>query len=165
MTGKKRGGQPGHKGTTLKQFAQPTQTVTHALPAQCDRCQQPLAQEDASIAERRQVIEVPKMTYDVIEHHTLSLVCQCGQQHASVFPVGVNEAVQCGPNLRALGVHLTQGQLLPFERSQQTTLVTYRIGYVVLLTLLNGIVIPQKIPSYHFTNIVDVIPDHAEERA
>lgn len=117
VTGKKPGGQPGHKGTTLKQVSQPTQIITHSLPKQCDRCQQPLVQEDARIAERRQVIEVPKTTYDVIEYRTLSLLCQCGQQHASVFPMGVNEAVQYGPNLRALGVHLTQGQLLPFARA------------------------------------------------
>lgn len=119
VTGKQRGGQPGHKGTTLKQVSQPTQIITHMLPAQCARCQQPLAQEDARIAARRQVIEVPKTTYDVIEHRTLSLLCQCGQQHASAFPTGVNEAVQYGPNLRALGVHLTQAQLLPFARASE----------------------------------------------
>lgn len=116
-TGKKPGGQLGHKGTTLKQVSQPTQIITHSLPTQCERCQQSLVQEDARIAERRQVIEVPKTTYDVIEHRTLSLVCQCGQDHASVFPMGVSEAVQYGPNLRALGVHLTQGQLLPYARA------------------------------------------------
>lgn len=117
VSGKKPGGQPGHKGTTLKQVLQPTQIVTHTLPTQCERCQQPLVHEDASIVERRQVFEVPKMTYEVIEHRALSLVCQCGQSHASVFPSGVNEAVQYGPNLRALGVHLTQGQLLPYARA------------------------------------------------
>ena len=119
VTGKKRGGQPGHKGTTLRQALQPTQTVTHALPMQCDRCQQLLVHEDARIAERRQVFEVPKTSHEVIEHHTLSLVCPCGQSHASIFPMGVNEAVQYGPNLRALGVHLTQGQLLPFARASE----------------------------------------------
>lgn len=36
---------------------------------------------------------------------------------ASVFPMGVNEVVQYGPNLRTLGEHLTQGQLLPFARA------------------------------------------------
>lgn len=38
VTGKQRGGQPGHKGTTLKQVSQTTQIITHTLPAQCARC-------------------------------------------------------------------------------------------------------------------------------
>src|SRR5437870_1704335 len=118
-SGKKTGGQIGHKGTTLKQVAYPTQTVCHPLPAQCDRCNNPLPQDEARVLEHRQVFDVPATACDVIEHRTLELVCQCGQSHVSTFPVGVTEAVQYGPNLRALGVHLTQGQLLPFARAAQ----------------------------------------------
>lgn len=76
VMGKKRGGQSGHKGTTLKQVSEPTQIITHALPAQCDCCQRLFFQEDVSTLERRQVIEVPKTIYDVIEHRTLSVLCQ-----------------------------------------------------------------------------------------
>jgi transposase len=118
-SGKKAGGQIGHKGTTLKQVEQPTRTVYHPLPAQCDRCHNPLPHDEARVSERRQVFDVPATACDVIEHRTLELVCQCGQSHVSTFPAGVTEAVQYGPNLRALGVHLTQGQLLPFARAAQ----------------------------------------------
>ena len=69
--------------------------------------------------ERRQVIEIPAPRHGVIEHRTLAVVCQCGQAHASVFPAGVTEAVQYGPNVRALDVHLTQGQMLPFARAAE----------------------------------------------
>ena len=50
---------------------------------------------------------------------TLRLQCGCGKLHESRFPAGVSEAVQHGPNIRALAVHLTQGQLLPLARSAQ----------------------------------------------
>ncbi len=126
-SGKKPGGQIGHKGTTLKQLAQPTQIVCHPLPPQCDRCHHLLPLNEACVAERRQVVDVPAASYDVIEHRTFSLVCQCGRSHSSAFPVGVTEAVQYGSNLRALGVHLTQGQLLPFARAAQLIFDLYGI--------------------------------------
>lgn len=118
-SGKKTGGQVGHKGTTLKQVAQATRTVFHPLPAQCDRCHNPLPLIDAVVSERRQVFDVPAPAFDVIEHCTLELVCQCGQPHVSTFPAEVTESVQYGPNVRALGVHLTQGQMLPFARAAE----------------------------------------------
>lgn len=118
-SGKKPGGQTGHKGTTLRLAEQPTHTVYHPLPAQCDRCHHPLRQDEARVSERRQVFDVPATACDVIEHRTLELVCQCGQSHVSTFPADVTHTVQYGPNLRALGVHLTQGQLLPFVRTSQ----------------------------------------------
>lgn len=127
-SGKQAGGQIGHKGTTLKQVAQATQTVCHPLPTQCDRCHNPLPLNDAIVSERRQVFDVPTTAFDVIEHRTLALVCQCGQSHVSAFPAGVTEAVQYGPNVRALGVHLTQGQMLPFARAAELIRDIYGIS-------------------------------------
>ena len=49
-SGKKSGGQPGHKGTTLKRVAGPMQIICHALPAHCDHCVDALAPEDARVA-------------------------------------------------------------------------------------------------------------------
>ena len=62
---------------------------------------------------------MPAPGFDVIEHCTLSLVCACGQTHESAFPAEVNQPVQYGPNVRSLGVHLTQGQMLPFARAAE----------------------------------------------
>ncbi|WP_229458913.1 IS66 family transposase, partial [Massilia glaciei] len=116
---KKAGAQDGHKGTTLKRVAEPTKTISHPLPSQCNRCHQPLALGEARVAERRQVIDVPARSFDVIEHRTLEVACSCGQVHVSAFPAGVSEVVQYGPNVKALGVHLTQGQMLPFARAAE----------------------------------------------
>lgn len=118
-SGKAPGGQIGHKGTTLKQVAQPSQTVDHPLPGQCDHCRQRLPLSEARVAERRQVFDVPVTAFDVVEHRTFEVACSCGQVHVSAFPSEVSEAVQYGPNLRALGVHLTQGQMLPYARAAE----------------------------------------------
>ncbi|WP_089163101.1 DUF6444 domain-containing protein [Caballeronia sordidicola] len=103
-SGKKAGGQVGHKGTTLMQVKRATQIVSHPLPAQCARCHNPLPQEQARVAQRRQVFDVPAPACDVIEHRTLELVCRCGQSHTSIFPASVTEPAQYGPNLSPFGV-------------------------------------------------------------
>jgi transposase len=118
-SGRTVGGQPGHKGSTLKRVAEPTGTQDHPLPRQCVRCHAALPLELARVLERRQVFDVPTTRFDVIEHRTLAVACSCGQQHESVFPAELSETVQYGPNVRALGVHLTQGQMLPYARAAE----------------------------------------------
>jgi hypothetical protein len=59
------------------------------------------------------------MTFDVALHRTLEVICTCGQVHVSNFPVGLNESVQYGQNVRALAVHLTQRQMLPYARAAE----------------------------------------------
>jgi len=111
-SGNKPGAQPGHKGDTLKRLAQPSRIDTHQLPEQCENCGFPLDQETAEIAERRQVIDTPVVAVDAVEHRVLALRCVCGQRHRSAFPASVTRAVQYAPNVRVLGVRLTQGHLL-----------------------------------------------------
>ncbi len=116
---KKVGGQKGHKGTTLSQAQHVDETVNHPLPTHCLRCQQPLPDDGAQVLEKRQVFDIPITSCRVTEHRVLECICQSGQSHTSQFPVNVTQTAQYGPNLRALGVQLTQGQLLPFARAAQ----------------------------------------------
>ncbi len=64
----KAGGQPGHTGTTLTQAEQPSRTVVHPLPTQCERCQRLLPEDGARMTTRRQVIDIPTMPCVVVEH-------------------------------------------------------------------------------------------------
>ena len=117
-SGKPPGGQTGRKGTTLKQAAA-TEVVVHPLPSLCEHCAAALPLEQARVWRSRQVIDIPLANYDVVEHQALAVTCQCGRLHTSAFPAGVDEAVQYGANVRALGTHLTQGQMLPFARAAE----------------------------------------------
>lgn len=85
-SGKAVGGQPGHKGRTLKRVAEPTSTKDHPPPSHCDRCHGALAVEQAQVLERRQIFDVPAMNFEVVEHRVYTVVCACGQRHDSVFP-------------------------------------------------------------------------------
>lgn len=127
-SGHKPGARPGHKGNTLKRVAEPTQTIDHPLPPQCLRCHDVLPVAQAEVAERRQIVDIPMTAFDVTEHRTLALTCHCGQAHVSSFPSGVTETVQYGPNVRAFGVHLTQGQMLPYARAAELIADVYGLA-------------------------------------
>ena len=116
-SGKKPGGQAGHVGRTLEQTDTPDLVIRHALPERCDACQATLSNSDAQVHRRGQVFDIPAARFEVVEHQTLRLRCPCGKLHESEFSPEVCEVAQYGPNVRALAVHLTQGQLLPFARA------------------------------------------------
>ena len=116
-SGKKPGGQAGHAGKTLEQTDTPDTVVQHALPERCDACEATLSNREAQVHRRGQVFDIPAMRFEVVEFQTLRLRCPCGKLHESEFSPEVCEVAQYGPNVRALAVHLTQGQLLPFARA------------------------------------------------
>ena len=119
-SGRKPGGQAGHPGSTLKRVANPDVIVQHPLPEQCERCGADLVTQAAVVIEdRRQVFDLLKPVLQVTEHRGLEVVCQCGQQHRSVFPGDVPAPVQYGPVIKSTLVYLTQQQLLPIERTAQ----------------------------------------------
>lgn len=115
-SGKAPGGQAGHKGAGLKRVSVPDQVIEHRLPERCV-CGSRLAA--VPCAERRQVFDIPLAHFEAIEHRAWQARCRCGREHTSAFPDGVRQLVQYGPNVKALAVHLTQGQLLPLYRTAQ----------------------------------------------
>jgi transposase len=119
-SGKKAGGQLGHRGETLHLVATPDAVVEHR-PAVCAHCQTPLdAQAPVVLRERRQVQELPPVRLVVTEHQALHVCCPaCQQVSVGTFPAQAPSRAQYGPHLRALAVYLAQEQLVPLGRVQQ----------------------------------------------
>ena len=118
-SGKKRGGQPGHEGQSLKMVSEPEQVVVHR-PAHCGQCGHNLEGVVAVHAERRQVFDLPPMQMVVREHRVEAVVCpRCQMRNRAAFPAAVSKVVQYGPQVKALGVYLHQHHLLPFARLTQ----------------------------------------------
>jgi transposase len=118
-SGKKAGGQLGHRGETLRLVAVPDAVVEHR-PARCAQCQRPLVDGVVVLRERRQVHELPPVRLLVREHQALHVCCaHC--QHVSVgaFPAEAPSRAQYGPQVRALAVYLVEEQLVPLGRVQQ----------------------------------------------
>ena len=111
------GGQPGHRGSTLKRTAHPDHVVNHPLPDVCDVCGRMLVGEGTT--ETRQVVDLPPVAMEVTEHRIHQLRCACGKLHRSEFPAGVTAPVQYGPGVKALAIYLTQHHMLPVARAAQ----------------------------------------------
>ena len=115
-SGKKPGGQEGHRGATLKVSETPDEVMVHAVEC-CEHCQQDLTQVAAVAIERRQVIELPAPHVLVREHQAESKHCpHCHRRTTAPFPVGVRAPVQYGASIGARAVYLSQQQLLPYAR-------------------------------------------------
>jgi transposase len=117
-TGRKPGGQVGHRGHQVRLVATPDEVVVHR-PATCGICQQALPEEAASWIERRQVHELPLVRVHVTEHQIDHARCpSCGMTTAAEAPAGVLAPRQYGPRLRAVATYLVQQQFVPYARTR-----------------------------------------------
>lgn len=118
-SGKKPGGQLGHRGETLRLQAEPDVVVEHR-PTHCAQCQAPLEEASVVVRERRQVHELPAVRLVVTEHQALHVRCPaCQQVSVGRFPAQVPSRAQYGPRVRALAVYLVEEQWIPLGRVQQ----------------------------------------------
>jgi transposase len=96
----------------------PDHVVVHAPPTVCDDCAAPLP--EPTVAEKRQVFDLPVIRYEVTEHRLLQTLCRCGKLHRGAFPDTVAAAVQYGPRVRAAAVYLINQQMMPLQRTTET---------------------------------------------
>ena len=109
------GGQPGHKGHTLKQVENPDHTIMHPLKGKC-KCGRNLAKGKLFGYEKRQVIDIPPIKMEVTEYQAETRECDCGMCHTAQFPDGVEAPVQYGERIRAIMLYFSSYQLVPQKR-------------------------------------------------
>jgi transposase len=118
--GKKPGGQKGHLGKTLFPVEIADHIADH-LPHHCAHCHTQLPNTQLpDYYLRRQVFEMPSPHVVVTEHRTYKVICPCCHQETSgLFPEGVDNPVQYGPNLLGFATYLHAVHLLPYARCAQ----------------------------------------------
>jgi transposase len=119
-SGRKPGGQVGHKGATLEMVDNPDRVEDHR-PASCAHCGEELGEGAAQAGfERRQVFDIPPVQVEVTEHRLHSARCAaCGKTTKAEPPSGARAQVQYGPNLLAFAVYLSCYQHIPFKRAAE----------------------------------------------
>ena len=123
-----RGGQPGHKGETLKQVAHPDKTEVHAL-THCPDCGLSLAEQGVLELEKRQVFDIPPPRIEVTEHQVEIKFCACCKKNMKgSFPVGVSAPTQYGTVIRSWSVYYQNQHFIPEARLQQLFLDMYGVS-------------------------------------
>jgi transposase len=117
-SGRKPGGQEGHKGTTLMQVALPDREIRHE-PGACRACGAGLAGQPVTGVERRQVFDLPPVRVEVTEHQLIERECGCGQRTRAAAPKGADAPACYGPRIGAIIIYLYLGQFLSEQRTAQ----------------------------------------------
>src|SRR5229473_1259240 len=118
-SGKKPGGQPGHRGHHLEQVETPDEVLIHRVE-RCEHCQQDVREQPAELPERRQVIDLPVKRLWVTEHRVEEKQCPvCSHLTRARFPATVSAPAQYGTSIQSLATYLVEGQSVPYARASQ----------------------------------------------
>jgi len=117
-TGRKSGGQKGHKGHNLKMTTTPDEVILHKVEF-CSQCKKDLTAQESIDKRTRQVYDIPPLRMMVTEHQVESKQCSCGCTTTSLFPNDVTHYVQYGANIKTFLTYLQDYQLLPYKRTAQ----------------------------------------------
>jgi len=112
-TGRKKGGQKGHVGVTLKKVDDPDIIE----PIKVERRTLPSGKYHELDYEARQVFDID-ISRVVTEYRAQVLEDDSGNRYVAPFPEGVTKAVQYGTGIKAHAVYLSQFQLIPYNRVQ-----------------------------------------------
>lgn len=125
---KKRGGQKGHKGKTLKMVEQPDHIV-ELCPSKC-LCGTSLLSTEKTCKNVRQVFDLPEPRLEVTEYQQQSCTCPgCGKTNVGQFPAGIAPNAQYGSGVRALVTLLNISYKIPFKKIK--TLFSDLYGYAL----------------------------------
>lgn len=133
--GRKRGGQPGHKGHRRELLPPEAVTATEEhFPEKCAACERDLPRQPCGNPILHQVVEVPPMKPDVTEHRQHAVKCECGHVTRAKLPDGVPLGM-CGPRLVAL-IGLLTG-VYHVSRRSATNLLSDLLGVRIALGTLS----------------------------
>ncbi len=118
-SGKKQGGQEGHKGKGLSITQSPDETVNH-VPAKCIGCFNAGKCISCGVAEKRYEVDIIVNT-KVIQHCSLSFQCMKENNKiiSGTFPDNIASTMQYGNNLEALAISLNTIGMVSIKRTHE----------------------------------------------
>lgn len=117
-TNRKIGGQQGHEGTTLECRSVVDEIVKHS-PTACGGCGVDIANHKEELVGKRQLLDLPIIALQCIEHQVYKKQCACGHTTVGNFPKHVASPVQYGPRVESLIGYLHGRQYIPYARTKE----------------------------------------------
>ena len=146
-SGKKPGGQPGHKGTTLVPVLLPDEIILH--PVTNCICGQDLSLQMAEKIESNQIFDLPPIKIKVTEHRREVKTCRCCHTKITApLPAGANgSVVQYGANIRALSMFLMHRHLIPSRRVREIVceIVGHKLSIGTLMCIDHDLICPEQL--------------------
>lgn len=117
-SGKKPGGQPGHKGTHLQMSDHPDHIEEYRIDT-CEYCNMQMEGKE-DLLSRRQVIDIPPIKPIITEHRVYQSTCTCcGKLNKGEFPSDVKGHVSYGTGIDHLIVYLNVRQYISYSRIKE----------------------------------------------
>ena len=159
-TGRKPGGQAGHKGKTLCRTAIPDRVEEH-VPSSCRGCGASLsAATGVGDPVARQVFDLPEpRPLEVTEHRGHARRCgRCGVVTRAAFPVGVSAPAQYGRRLAGVAVWLRHAHFLPERRLSEVLAVLFgaRVSPATLAAMSRRAAERLRVASGHIQELAAV---------
>jgi len=117
-SGRKPGGQAGHKGSTLEMVADPD-VIDKRIPDYCNGCGSTLSSAKKVFVGRRQLIDLPPIVPVVTEQQLFECTCSCGHTTQGQYSGNANAAVGYGENIESVVAYLHARQYLPVARMSE----------------------------------------------
>jgi transposase len=118
-SGKRSGGQKGHKGQTLKSNSNPD-IIKNLELCNCPNCNNDLTNEPVISEEKRQEIDLPEIKTKTTEYRAETKKCKkCGLIVIASFPDHITSRIQYGLHLRAFQIYFRNQNFIPTERAQE----------------------------------------------
>jgi transposase len=115
-SGKKSGGQPGHRGYTHLLSDNPDEIIDHH-PSVCTHCGKDLQGVNSTSFTGRQLVDIPPISPIYIEHRSHVKNCpSCGCKNCGAFPEHICAPLQYGSQVEAMVGYLSVFQTIPYKR-------------------------------------------------
>lgn len=125
-SGRPQGKQAGSSSASLPMTATPDRVLRHE-PTTCRGCGSSLRCVPGTITATRQVIDLPPIQVETVEHQRIEKLCRCDTVTTGLFPGDVKCAVSYGPRLHAVGAYLLNVHYLPVARTAAVFKDLFRI--------------------------------------
>jgi len=115
-SGKKPGGQRGHKGSNRERNREPD-AIVQVQASQCQRCGASLEGVEGRVGQVAQEVDLPPIKPRTTEYQQIIKTCSCGECNVVALPI--EGYVNIGPQMGALITYLNVEHALPYERLSQ----------------------------------------------